>query len=322
MLSATMARFAKGLRGKSSTALTFVELNALRHGMERKDYIDTFGAVALTAFAFHLAFNQIVIKVTNGGFEPVFSAGLRSAGAVCVVVLWIVLRGGRPSLTRVSALGGLLSGTLFAIEFMCLYSALDLTTVSRASIIFYSMPVWLALIAHFVLPAERLSGLRILGLALAMGGVVLALADRTGAPSLLGDLLALIAAICWACIALSIRLTNLKTLAPADQLLWQLVVSAPLLLLAAPWFGPLIRDIEPIHLWGLAFQIFLVASFGFLAWFWLMSIYPASGVASFSFLSPVFSVILAWALLSETISFSVWIALGLVALGVFLINRR
>jgi drug/metabolite transporter (DMT)-like permease len=45
-------------------------------------------------------------------------------------------------------------------------------------------------------------------------------------------------------------------------------------------------------------------------------------VASFSFLSPVFSVILGWLILGETIGIQIWIALGFVAVGIFLINRR
>ena len=109
---------------------------------------------------------------------------------------------------------------------------------------------------------------------------------------------------------------------PAQQLIWQLIVSAPILLIAAPLFGDLIRNVQPIHIAGMVFQIFAVASFGFLIWFWLMKLYPASSVASFSFLSPVFAVILGWLVLGETIGLQIWVALGLVALGIFLINRR
>ena len=53
-----------------------------------------------------------------------------------------------------------------------------------------------------------------------------------------------------------------------------------------------------------------------------MSVYPASGVASFSFLSPVLSVILGWLLLSEHVALSVWAALALIAAGIYLINRK
>ena len=61
--------------------------------MEKKSHMDAIGAAALIAFALHLGFNQVVIKVTNGGFGPVFSAGLRSAGAVVVLLIWMRFRG-------------------------------------------------------------------------------------------------------------------------------------------------------------------------------------------------------------------------------------
>lgn len=291
--------------------------------MDRKTHMDAFGAAALITFALHLAFNQVVIKVTNGGFNPVFVAGLRSAGAVFVLLLWMRLRGISLNVPREAVPAGIFSGCLFALEFTCLFTALDFTTVSRASVIFYSMPVWLAIASHFLIPTDKLTGLRGFGLVLAMGGVALALLDRNDASaSLAGDLLALTSAICWAGIALCVKITPLSTVSPAQQLMFQVVVSAPLLLLASLAFGDLIRDLQPIHIAGLLFQIVAVASLGFLAWFWLLSIYPASSVASFSFLSPVFAVILGWLLLSEDVGLQVWVALVLVALGIYLINRR
>ena len=60
--------------------------------MDRKSQIDLFGAVALTGFAVFLAFNQVVIKVTNEGIQPVFLAGVRSVGAVVCLWLWLKWR--------------------------------------------------------------------------------------------------------------------------------------------------------------------------------------------------------------------------------------
>lgn len=291
--------------------------------MEPKSHMDAFGATALIAFALHLAFNQVVIKLTNGGFGPVFAAGLRSAGAVLVLLVWMRLRGVSFEVPRAAVPAGILSGSLFAFEFMCLFSALDFTTVSRASVIFYSMPVWLAIASHFLNPSDRLTGLRAIGLILAMCGVGLALLDRSDTTaSLIGDVLALTSALCWAGIALCLKITPLKTVPPAQQLMFQVVISAPILLLAAVLFGDLVRDLQIIHIAGLLFQIVAVASLGFLAWFWLLTIYPASSVASFSFLSPVFAVLLGWLLLNEDVGPKVWIALALVAAGIFLINWR
>jgi drug/metabolite transporter (DMT)-like permease len=291
--------------------------------MVRKSHIDLIGAIALVALALNFGFNQAVVKVSNGGFQPVFMAALRSVGGSVILLIWMRARGISIRLPRASMFGGVIAGVLFALEFNFLFNALDLTSVSRASIIFYSMPVWLALAAHFVLPGEHLSGVRLIGLALAMAGVVLALADRgSGQASLLGDVLSLLAALCWAGIALCVRITPLSDVPPEQQLLWQLLISTPILLAMSLFFGDLIRDLQPIHLAGLAYQIIGIASFGFLAWFWLMKVYPAASVASFSFLSPVFAVLLGWLILGEQIGLSIWLALALVASGLYLINRR
>lgn len=292
-------------------------------GMDNKTPMDAAGALALIFFATLFAFNQVVVKVTNDGFGPVFQAGLRSAGAIPVILLWMWFRGIRISTPRAAIFGGILSGLLFAVEFMLLFSALDLTTVSRASVIFYSMPVWLTIAAHFLLPGETFTRKRGIGLMLAMGGVVLALADRGGgAASLTGDLLALGGAMCWAGIALTVRMTPLGKVKPEVQLLWQITVSAPILLLLAVYAGDMLRGPEVMHWAGLAFQIVFIATLGFLLWFVLLARYPASSVASFSFLSPVLAVLLGWGLLDEPIRPAIWVALGLVAVGLVLINRK
>ncbi|WP_366914909.1 DMT family transporter [uncultured Lentibacter sp.] len=292
--------------------------------MDRKPHIDLAGALALTAFALVLGLNQVVIKVSNGGFQPVFMAALRSALAFLVMLAWMRYRGLHHGIRRDLLGPGLLLGVLFTFEFVCLYLALDYTTVSRASIIFYSMPVWLTLVAHFVLPGERMGPARALGLMLAMAGVIWVLAKPYGGAeaSLAGDFLALGAALGWGGIALVLRLNRVSSEPPEVQLLWQLGVSMLLLFALAPLFGPLTRELAPIHWAGLGFQVLAVASFGYLIWFMLLKVYPASGVASFSFLSPVCGVALGWLLLGETIGIEIIGGLCLVAVGLFLINRK
>ncbi len=291
--------------------------------MDEKRPIDAFGAIALTGFSALLAFNQVVIKLTAEGLSPVFQAGLRSLGAILVLGIWLWLRGIRFRLPPGALYWGILSGVLFGFEFLCLFHALDLTTVGRASVIFYTMPVWLALAAHFLLPGERLSGIRVAGMALAVTGVAVALLDRsTGEASLTGDVLALIATFGWAGIALLVRLTPLSQVPPVGQMLFQVVVSAPILLIAAPLFGPLIRDVTALTYAGMVFQIFATASFGFLFWFWLIGIYHAASVASFAFLSPVLAVLFGWAILGEQLSWGIGAALIMVVLGLLLINRK
>ncbi|MGA1233483.1 MAG: DMT family transporter [Lutimaribacter sp.] len=291
--------------------------------MERKDHIDAIGVVSLVGFATVLAFNQVVIKVGNTGFQPVFMAGIRSFGALFVLLAWMRFRGISLDFSRRYRASGLLLGALFGFEFVCLFWALDHTTVSRASILFYTMPMMLAAVAHFILPAERLTLRRALGLGMAMCGVALVLSRRqVGEASVMGDIAALAAAAGWAGIALTVRLTPVSEQKPEMQLFWQLSVSTIMLLCAAPFFGPFLRAPELVHFAALAYQIVVVASAGYLFWFFLMARYPASGVASFSFLSPVLSVFLGWMVLGEQVGWATVVALVMVAIGLVLINRR
>lgn len=285
--------------------------------------MDAKGAAALTVFALVLAFNQVVVKVSIQGFQPAFMAGLRSLAALFVVLLWMRARRLRIDFQPGVWLAGIGIGLLFSAEFLLLYLSLEWTTVSRASIIFYSMPVHLSLAAHFLIPGERLNAVRGFGLLLAMAGVGWVLFDpAAGDHTIWGDLAALGAAITWAGIALFVRVTPLAKVQSETQLLWQLGVSTVALLLVAPLFGPLLRDLQPIHIAGLVFQTIVVASMGYLFWLMVMKIYPASGVASFSFLSPVFGVALGWLMLGEQVDPEVIGGLILVAVGLILINVK
>lgn len=295
-------------------------------GMARKDRLDTAGAAALLGVTLLLAFNQITIKWVNEGLQPVFFAGLRSALAVVFVGAWLWHRGLLGRVRRADLGPGLLIGTLFAAEFLCLFMALDLSDVGRSAVIFYSMPVWMAVLAHFGLPGERLTPLRILGLGLAFAGTAWAILSgapaATGRHSLAGDAFALMAAMGWALTAFTARASRLRAAGPEAQLFWMVLVSAPILLLAAPAFGPLLREVQPLHWLGLVFQSSVVVAGGFIAWLWLLSVYPTSTVASFSFLTPVFSIALGAMILGEDVTPSLVVSAGLVGLGIVLINRR
>ena len=289
----------------------------------RKDALDLPGFAGLLLLIIILAGNQLVMKLTGTGLSPVFQAGLRSLLACLVILIWMLVRGIGFGSFRRDAWPGVLIATAFTLEFIGLYNALDMTTVSRASIIFYTMPMHLSIAAHFLIPGERLTRVKIAGLVCAFAGVAIVLMDRPGGEaSLTGDLLALMGAFGWAAIALVVRITRISEAPPEAQQLWQLSLSAVALLALAPLFGPLVRDFGPEHVLLMGYQVFLVAGFGFLGWFYLMKRYPASTVASFSFLTPVFAVFMGWAFLGEELHLSVLLALAFVSAGILLINSR
>ena len=66
----------------------------------RKDKLDGAGIAMLLGVQGLLAFNQILVKVVNGGLQPVFFAGLRSALAIFFVWAWRAYKGRPPRLNR------------------------------------------------------------------------------------------------------------------------------------------------------------------------------------------------------------------------------
>jgi drug/metabolite transporter (DMT)-like permease len=106
------------------------------------------------------------------------------------------------------------------------------------------------------------------------------------------------------------------------QLVYQLAVSALVLVPLAPLFGETVRDFTPAIGAMFAFQVLVVVAFGFLMWFRVLAIYPASDMASFGFLSPLFGVLCGWIILGEAITPSFIAALVLVLGGIVLVNRK
>ena len=85
--------------------------------MERKPNIDAFGAISLVGFSMLLGFNQVVIKVVNSGFQPVFFAGLRSLGVILCVWVWIRLRGRKLDFKSGTIRAGILMGSYLHLNF-------------------------------------------------------------------------------------------------------------------------------------------------------------------------------------------------------------
>jgi len=293
--------------------------------MQRKTGVDGFGATVLIAFSMLMGINQVMIKLVNAGLQPVFQAGLRSACAAVLILAFALLTRKKLSISDGSLVPGIICGVFFACEFLILFQALDYTSVARASVFFYTMPFWVAVAAHFLIPGERLTPVRFAGLALAIAGVAWALLQNETPASeyaFIGDMACLVGAMFWAGIALLARTTNLSKSVPVMQLLYQVSVSGVVLLTLAPLFGDLLREPTPA-IWSMfAFQVVVVVCVGFLSWFWILSIYPASDMASFGFLSPVFGVFFGWLILGEALSVSVIGGLIMVSVGIVLINKK
>ena len=239
--------------------------------MEKKEKIDLFGAVALVGLSALLGLNHVVIKVVNTGLNPVFFAGLRSLLAFFFLIIYLKLTNKKIDFSKEKMGISIVAGIVFALEFLLLFLALDFTSVARNSILYYSMPIWITVFGHFLLPNERLNFFKSVGLISAFAGVSLAISNNDETFSihnwqLIGDFLAIMAAILWAMIIYLVKGTSFKEVPPEMQLVWMVMVSAPILLIASLFFGDLVRDFRIIRLWGLLFQTIVFVAGGFPFW--------------------------------------------------------
>ena len=294
--------------------------------MQKKTKIDAFGAIALICFSLLLGINHVVIKIVNLGLNPIFFAGIRSFIAFIFIIIWMKLVN-KPIVFNSKYIKiSFIAGIIFALEFLFLFLALDFTTVSRNSIIYYSMPLWLTILLLFTKNNEKISFLKFLGLILAFIGVVLSVTNFKinlilNSPNLIGDILAFLAALFWALLIIIAKNSSFSKVSPEMQLLWMVMVSGPILTIFSLFIEDPIRNFQLIHIWGIIFQSIIVVAGGFLFWLWLLSKYPASGVASFSFLTPIFTIFFGWLILGEVMTFDFVVAAFLVISGLILINR-
>jgi len=292
---------------------------------ERKTHLDPAAMILMVVLCAAWGLQQVTIKVANEGISPVWQSSLRSIGAVMLVWAWAAHKSIR-IFDRDGSLGpGLLAGVLFAGEFAFIYWGLNYTSASRGVVFLYTAPFMIALGAHWLLPGEKLRPLQWLGLAFAFAGVVSVFAESLGLPTrdqLIGDSMLFLAAVLWAATTLVIKGSRLAKVSPAKTLFYQLAASALVLPAVSVALGePGIIALTPLVLACLAYQTVLVAFASYLAWFWLVAHYPAGRLAAFSFLTPLFGVLAGALLLSEKVTPALTIALGLVAVGIWLVNR-
>lgn len=174
----------------------------------------------------------------------------------------------------------------------------------------------------FLALGERPGGVRVAGMVIALGGIAVAAVDEGETGPLTAFALLMGAAACW---GVSNVLT--RKASPPDSLNFMVWVSTvpvlPLLALSLLFEGPS-RDLAALRSldWQGAGIIVYVAwvttVFGFGAWGYLLRRHPASTVAPFSLLVPVFGMSSAALVLDESVSGLRWCAAALLVGGVAL----
>jgi drug/metabolite transporter (DMT)-like permease len=297
----------------------------------RKDHLDGLAVGMLLACCMFWGLQQVLVKAIMSEVAPLFQASLRCIGACVLLLIWCRVRGVRLFERDGSLWPGLLAGGLFAAEFACIYLGLLYTSASRLTVFLYTSPFWVAALVPLFVKSERLRPLQWLGMGCAFVAVAFAMREGLGAGSThggvnnsaLGDLLGLAAGALWGLTTVTIRAKNLTRIAPEKLLFYQIATTA----LAVPWISLALGESWNFNwspmAWGSMLAQTVIGAFAsYLAWMWMLGRYPATKISVFVFLTPLFALLFGTLLLGEAATPTLLAALGLVAVGIVLVNRK
>ena len=287
--------------------------------------VDPFLVVSMLLLSSLWGFNAITIKMLTNELSPLLAAGLRGAMALPCLLLYGAIKKEPMVFGGWRLFHGAVAGLIFTLEFCLFYTGARWTNGGHIAIFINTAPFYVAIGAHWLLRGDRLFLPRALGLGLAFAGIVALFSDdlylqQSGFWR--GDLLVMGGAMLWAVSTLYVKRFMVGLMSGFQMLYIQILVSTPLLLAAAVFLEPVGQaTFSGVTLGILVFQGLVVVFFSYLAWMNLLTRYPASAVQSFTFLSPVWGVVLGVVLLAETVTGVMMAGITMVGAGLYLVNR-
>ena len=289
--------------------------------------------VTLLAATFLMGSSFVVGKILlRNGFPPTVLVGWRFLVAALATLPLIPFDGGRmrdvlpgrPGLRAalvIASIGFLQTTAVMGLLFL----AMRWISASTAAILLFTNPIWVALLGKLFL-REQLGRSRIVGLVLGLAGVVLAIGMKpeswSGTTALMGELLGLGSALCWAAATIINKRADLDVGAWALSF-WQMLVGALALLAIASLLGERWPQTTTLSEWTYFIWLAIPASTGsFGLWFVALRKGGATRTSSFLFLAPFFTVVLSFMFLGETLTPLQGAGGALIGLAIWLVNRE
>ena len=262
--------------------------------------------------------NVVAVKMGATQIPPLFLLALRF-----LIVAGLTLPFARLPLWEEVKPLALVSITMGVGSFGLLFLGVARSDVSSAAIAGQLGVPFSALLAVLLL-RERLGWRRVLGILLALAGVVVIAGAPRSAGNLAGLALVVTSSVAWA-----VANILLKRYGPFDTLkltAWGAVLTAPPLLMLSAFFehGQMaaLGQASPVAWGSLAFIAIgsSIVAYGF--WYFLLNRYAVSQVVPFALLSPVFSVLAGVVVLGDRLTLPI-LAGGLMTVaGVGIIEIR
>jgi drug/metabolite transporter (DMT)-like permease len=213
-------------------------------------------------------------------------------------------------------------GLLFSVQMGATNIGTWLTSASHATVLVNLYAVHTVVLAHFMIPGDRLSVRKLGGVLVAYSGIVALFASQWshGAPTLLGDVIVTIAGILLA--ERTVYLARaVQRLDPVKLLLAQAVVGAACFGLASFLFEPATTRWTARLAGSIAYQGVLISGFNFVVNLALLRDYRPSALSAFFLTQPIFGVVAAALMAGDPLTPVLVLACVTVAAGIGLTYR-
>jgi drug/metabolite transporter (DMT)-like permease len=286
--------------------------------------MDLKGAAMAVLISLLWGANTVVIKMGLEDAPPLRLAWMRFVVGGVVICLWAWATGRfagfriEPGEWRPLIFLGL----LFSVQMTATNVGTWLTSASHASVLLNLYAVHTVVLAHFLIPGDRLTARKLAGVLVAYSGIVLLGARQVtrGSPTLLGDVGVTVAGVLLA--ERTVYLARaVQRLDPVKLLLSQAVVGTALFVVVSALVEPAPTRWSLRLAGSIAYQGVLISGFNFVVNLALLRRYRPSALSAFFLTQPIFGVIAAALVAGDPLTLDLLVACAAVAVGIGLTSR-
>ena len=286
--------------------------------------MDLKGAAMAVLISILWGANTVVIKMGLEDAPPLRLACMRFIVGGAVICLWAWATG-RFAGFRVEPAEWrplVFLGLLFSVQMAATNVGTWLTSAAHASVLLNLYAVHTVVLAHFLIPGDRLTVRKLAGVLIAYSAIVLLGARQVtrGSPTLLGDIVVTVAGVLLA--ERTIYLARaVQRLDPVKLLLSQAIVGTAVFVVVSALVEPAPTRWTMRLAGSIAYQGVLISGFNFVVNLALLRRYRPSALSAFFLTQPIFGVIAAALVAGDPLTADLVIACVAVAVGIGLTSR-
>lgn len=266
----------------------------------------------------------VVIKIGLAESPPFYGAAFRFMLAVAILTAIVMYKKLSWPRSRRIWMWTAISGVLMYFgSYAVVYFVEQYINAALAAILFASFPFFVAIGAHHYLPHERLTMLKIVGLIIGFGGVVVLFSGGATAPSTKAwwaPGLMIVSPLCSAIASVIVK----KHLTKEDPYALNVIQMTIGICLLVP-MALIFEDIGSFA-WNakstgaVLFLGTFGSAFAFVTLYHLMKTMAASRLSLIAFVTPVVAALLGWWILGEIPTWATATGAGLVLVGIYIVN--